>query len=292
MGKKRYFTIILIPHSSERTLSVRIPLYILWAALAALISVLVYSIFMTNSYIGIIDKKENLTAQVRTLQEENMRKESDIKAYESEMQQISEYLDNLKSLEMQVRKKAGLELPVPSRSNIDRVRLLKASNIQNGEDIISELQKTTDEYNNLLAEIKAREKYLRNVPNVYPVRGSITSNYGNRINPITRSRESHPGLDIGADYGDTVRAACDGTVTFAGIKSGYGQTVIIKNGYGFTTLYGHNSKLLVKVGQNVKKGDAIARVGSSGLSTGPHVHFEIYKDGTRTNPLTYLMGGE
>ncbi|MDI6601165.1 MAG: peptidoglycan DD-metalloendopeptidase family protein [Thermoanaerobacteraceae bacterium] len=292
MGKRRYFTIILIPHSSERTLSIKIPLYLIWTTLATILLAIVYSLFLTHSYIGIIDKKDDLTAQVHTLQEEKNQKESEIKAYELEMQQISGYLNNLKDLELQVRQKVGLELPTPSRSNIDRVRLLKASDSQNNEDIIEELQKTTEEYQRLLEEIAAREKYLRNVPNIYPVRGRITSRYGNRINPITMSREFHPGLDIEADYGTTVRAASDGVVDFAGVKSGYGRTVIIKNSYGFTTLYGHNSKLLVKVGQKIKKGDPIAKVGSSGLSTGPHVHFEVYKGGVRVDPLKYLMGGE
>ncbi|TZE83595.1 M23 family metallopeptidase [Calorimonas adulescens] len=292
MERNRYFTIILIPHSTGKPLSIRIPLYVIWATLVTVLSIIIYSLFLTNSYIEVNNKKESLSAQVINLEKEKRQKESEISTYEIEINQISEYLKNLKALEAEVQQKVGLEQSTPSRNNLDRIRLLESQDGVSNDDIIDEIKGIIEEYQNLLKDIEEREKYLRNVPNLYPVNGKASSGYGNRINPITRSWEFHSGLDICADYGSTVKAACDGVVSFTGIKSGYGQTVIIKNSYGFTTLYGHNSRLLVKEGQKVKKGDPIAKVGSSGLSTGPHVHFEVYKNGVRVDPLKYLMGGE
>ncbi len=105
---------------------------------------------------------------------------------------------------------------------------------------------------------------------------------------FTRRKTFHDGLDIACPYGEDIKAAANGKVTFADRKSGYGRTVMIDHGHGLTTVYGHASKLLVKAGQTVKKGDVIAKVGSSGRSTGPHLHFEIRLYGSPVDPLKYL----
>lgn len=117
----------------------------------------------------------------------------------------------------------------------------------------------------------------------------VTSDYGTRIHPITKTQKFHKGIDIGAAQGTNVLAAADGTVVTAGWNSGgYGYYITINHGGGIVTLYGHNSKLLVKAGDKVKKGQVIAKVGSTGNSTGPHIHFEVLKDGTVVNPYNYL----
>ncbi len=116
----------------------------------------------------------------------------------------------------------------------------------------------------------------------------ITSPYGWRTHPIFGTSIYHSGIDIGADYGDTVRAADSGVVIYADWMGGYGKAVIIDHGNGISTLYGHNSELLVSEGQRVRKGDAISRVGSTGYSTGPHLHFEVRQNGSPTDPMAYL----
>ncbi|MGE5554097.1 MAG: murein hydrolase activator EnvC family protein [Betaproteobacteria bacterium] len=122
----------------------------------------------------------------------------------------------------------------------------------------------------------------------WPVRGQITSDFGWRVHPIFRSRRFHSGLDIAAAYGVPVTAAAGGTVILSGWVGGYGKTVIIDHGGGISTLYGHNSSLLVKVGETVRAGQTIAKVGSTGYSTGPHVHFEVRKDGETVDPRAWL----
>ncbi|WP_208822104.1 murein hydrolase activator EnvC [Tolypothrix sp. PCC 7910] len=122
----------------------------------------------------------------------------------------------------------------------------------------------------------------------YPSDAATSSPFGWRIHPILGYRRFHAGLDFAASYGSTIRAADSGTVIFAGWYGGYGKAVIIDHGNDITTLYGHTSELFVTEGQGVQRGQAIAAVGSTGLSTGPHLHFEVRRNGTPVDPASYL----
>lgn len=121
-----------------------------------------------------------------------------------------------------------------------------------------------------------------------PSTGYITSYYGNRMHPVLKYNRFHSGIDIGASYGASIVSANKGTVILSGWQSGYGNTVIIDHGGGITTLYGHASTLLVGEGDEVGAGDLIAKVGSTGMSTGPHLHFEVRVNGETANPLDYV----
>ena len=127
----------------------------------------------------------------------------------------------------------------------------------------------------------------------WPVPGytRITSNYGMRVHPITGQYKLHTGIDISAPMGANFIAANDGIVIKAGMNTAYGNMVIIDHGGGISTLYAHGSEILVEVGQTVKRGDAILKVGSTGYSTGPHAHFEVRINGETTNPLPYITNG-
>ncbi len=121
----------------------------------------------------------------------------------------------------------------------------------------------------------------------------ITSGYGNRLHPIQGVYKYHSGIDIGnAGYGAPVIAATDGVVTFAGVMGGYGNCVMINHGDGIVTLYGHGQEILTTLGTEVSKGDVIMLVGSTGNSTGPHLHFEVRKNGIIQDPIPYLKGEE
>ena len=125
---------------------------------------------------------------------------------------------------------------------------------------------------------------------MWPVPASqrITSYYGNRIHPVYKTKRFHSGIDIGVGYGANILAAADGTVTLSENNGGYGKCIIINHGSGLTSLYGHNSSLLVAKGEKVTKGQIIAKAGSTGVSTGPHLHFEVRVNGATTDPLGYL----
>ena len=119
-------------------------------------------------------------------------------------------------------------------------------------------------------------------------RSVVTSEFGNRIDPITGQRDGHTGMDLAVPTGTPIRAALDGTVTLSKYYGTYGYCVMIDHGNGLTTLYGHNSRLMVSVGQTVHAGDVISLSGATGRVTGPHLHFEVRVNGERTNPRYYL----
>lgn len=126
-------------------------------------------------------------------------------------------------------------------------------------------------------------------PSGWPVEsGYITSGYGSRTDPFTGLRTTHPGIDFAGAEGTQVFAVATGIVTEAATANGYGELVEINHGNGYRTRYGHNSKILVKIGDRVLKGQPIALIGSTGRSTGPHVHFELVMNGNTVNPAQYL----
>lgn len=144
-------------------------------------------------------------------------------------------------------------------------------------------------------ELKAFENILKEralVPSIWPVRGTLESGFGGRRNPFGGSSyEYHEGQDIEAAFGTPVDAAANGTVTVAGWQNGYGQVVYVDHGGGLTTRYGHLSKIDVVVGQSISRGEVLGLVGSSGRSTGPHLHYEVRINNEPVDPVEYLPVG-
>lgn len=133
------------------------------------------------------------------------------------------------------------------------------------------------------------EYFWSALPTVAPTRGWITSDFGLRRSPLTGRRQLHEGIDVASPYGSPVVATGDGVITFAGRWGGLGQKVVIDHGYGLTTVYGHNSRLAVQEGDRVRRGQIIAAVGSSGRSTGPHLHYEVLVGGVPVDPKRFML---
>ena len=136
--------------------------------------------------------------------------------------------------------------------------------------------------------VERRHALAAATPSIWPVAGWLTSSYGNRRDPFTHEGDFHPGLDISADYGQPVLATGDATVAAAGPNGAYGNMVTLDHGFGIVTKYGHLSRLGVMGDQRVKRGDVIGYVGSTGRSTGSHLHYEIWMNGRLTNPMALL----
>lgn len=163
------------------------------------------------------------------------------------------------------------------------------SSLEDIIDSLNNLSSRTDVISLDLSEANAKlEKYFETVPTLVPIIGEFNNGFGYRKDPFTKKKAFHEGLDISADKGTNIKAAASGKVTLSKRYGGYGLAVIIDHGRGISTLYAHSSKLIVKEGQTVKKGDIIAKVGSTGRSTGPHLHFEVWLYNTPVDPKLYL----
>jgi murein DD-endopeptidase MepM/ murein hydrolase activator NlpD len=172
------------------------------------------------------------------------------------------------------------------------------------ERALEQLQSDKEAYEKALDDLEAKSKQLekvirdlqaknnQNPPSagsyIWPVKGRITSPFGMRYHPVLKTYRMHTGIDIAASSGTSVKAANSGTVLSSGWMGAYGYAVIIDHGGGISTLYAHHSANLVQSGDKVLRGDAIARVGSTGLSTGPHLHFEVRVKGVPDDPMKWL----
>lgn len=156
---------------------------------------------------------------------------------------------------------------------------------------LDQLEQEAKDLEQVLLKLQSEGEYIGGVMR-WPVPGHtrISSPFGNRMHPILRSNRFHAGIDIPAPTGTNIIAAATGRVVFAGTQGGYGRTVIIDHGGGIMTLYAHNSQLLVKEGDKVTQGNVIARVGSTGMSTGPHLHFEVRERGKYVDPIPWVKG--
>ena len=131
--------------------------------------------------------------------------------------------------------------------------------------------------------------FVTSIPNIKPLNGSVTSSFGMRLHPVFNITLFHAGIDFSAPSGTKVETTGDGIVAFSGFDRGYGQKIIINHGYGYKTIYAHLSKALVHQGERVRRGQVIALSGNSGLSTGPHLHYEVQKNSVKVNPTAYFF---
>lgn len=208
-----------------------------------------------------------------------------------------ELYDKMSSSESSPVKKEDYVAIATSDDKYEAVTVFSAGGAKTKESeiyyLISSLNEKLDvaeeSYNTLSGHANKYFAFKDAYPSVWPMRGTITSEVGNRSDPFGGgSGEYHSGLDIAAPTGTIVRATGAGRVIKAEIYGGYGNCVIIDHGYGITSLYGHNSELIVKNGDYVKRGDIISKVGSTGRSTGPHLHYELRLYDTIQNPRDYL----
>jgi len=177
-----------------------------------------------------------------------------------------------------------------AQAEMDRQQELLDKVTRDIGSIEGELTALERESKKMEAEIAARQRASGERPSklAWPVNGRVTSPFGWRIHPIFGTKKLHTGIDISAGYGTPIRAAGYGTVILAQRYGGYGNATVIDHGGGLSTLYAHQSKIIVRNGQNVKLGEVIGYVGCSGYCTGPHLHFETRENGTPVDPMKYL----
>lgn len=301
-------TFLFIPENETKVQKLRLPIWTIKAVIVIFIALISFvSLNIKESFKYRIAEADN-SKKIDELTELNKCQKKQITSLQANTIAMKNQIDdNIKSLG-QIKKSIGLSSTNDSFDNaILSSELSLSKMISEGTNSTSDMsneivkidisleklsEKTIvqkEEIKKSMAPINAKLAYLRAVPTGKPINDAIAVAYGTRINPIThRGTEFHKGVDLGAKFGVNVYATADGEVIFAGWNGGYGNVVIISHGYGFTTLYAHNSKLLVKIGDNVKRGQALAKTGSTGRSTGPHVHYEVKVNGKNVNPAKYF----
>lgn len=174
----------------------------------------------------------------------------------------------------------------------DNGELLKSAT-ERMDRLSKQLYVQSKSFDEVVKLAKSKEKLLASIPAIMPINQkdlahAVTSGFGWRTHPIYKTLEFHPGMDFSAEQGTPIYATGDGVVDRAdNLTQGYGNHVVINHGFGYQTLYGHMSRIAARAGQKVSRGQLIGYVGSTGLSTAPHIHYEVFKNGERVNPINY-----
>ena len=304
--------ISILPRSKNRLYSVR---YLsLEQCLTGVCTVLLMlaAILCTGYFLGvkhgqkgiISEWKHDIETQQRELQTMKLQSDANLEALTQKIAFFQAHINRLDALGNKLLNMADLDDP-----QIDFTQapgfggppdLTDAGNQQtlaNMQDTLSSMaaQLQTQENKLHTLDVMLTSRNLRK--EVYPAgrpiqKGWISSHYGKRIDPFSGKQEFHRGVDFAGKYLSNVVAVAGGVITKADDRYGYGNLVEIDHGNGYVTRYAHNEKMTVEIGQAVKKGQVIAKMGSTGRSTGPHVHFEVLKNGVRVNPMKFIRSPE
>jgi murein DD-endopeptidase MepM/ murein hydrolase activator NlpD len=261
-------SIMVIPHGNPKPLRLKIP------AIGILLSLLLLAVGAIQICGVVINglKYPFLVDQVEY--------------YDKQFSQWNSTVTALREVETDFRKAFSFKSRDQILENID-TSYAGAIDIQT---LMKELQRTVETVDEIKDYLRIQKDIYLATPKGFPVEGNVSSPFGNRENPFSGDRGFHSGVDISASPGTPIRATADGIVIHSGRTQYSGYLVVLEHGHGFKTIYAHNKKNMVKMGQTVKRGEVIAYVGSTGKSTGPHVHYEVWEKGKNVNPKRYLQG--
>lgn len=306
MNLRRRYRLSLAASDRQGTKQIEVGLPLL--CLVALGATVLLGATLYGSWIALqsVMKATRYQAKIEQLQDENQAQAFHIKHFEDKLGQLNQQMEKLQNFYAKLKILANLDLQEPQDPSIATGGPqpdTREINMYLEESLKRQIQQVHWEMEELqmLSEIQERNAYkverffdsqrslLASTPTIWPVRGWVTSSFGQRISPFTGRLQMHEGLDICARPGTPVKTAADGVVIYSGWKTDFGKLVTIDHGYGYRTRYGHLMKIYVKNGQRVKRGDTIGALGNTGRSTGPHLHYEVKVRGLPVNPKTYLL---
>lgn len=311
------YHIIIVPKDKAQTKSFKISglsLKIVLACVALSIPLVFFAVMSAIHYQNklITLKRSNLENRMLVKEKEELTsKLASLEKTISLMNQSIDYLGELMDVDLQDMK-LGLgpisdtDLNLTGSSDdlilpeVDPTMSTQAWVEQNGEITVGKFNNKVKSYKEDLALInqkieqiynqnKDKIRFVNASPSLMPVNGWVTSDFGMRNHPLGGYSKMHNGIDIASPVGTPIKAPADGVVVYSGPKSGYGNMVIVDHGYGISTVFAHASTLSVKTGVQVKRGDLLAKVGSTGASTGPHLHYEVQVDGIPADPTEYII---
>ena len=285
---KRYSTIIFVPHARAKFRKLKVSHRLLFSIVSLVTSSLCLSTFFSVQYFTSLSQ----THELSKLRSENRELQS---ANEQFGKSVDSLRTQLRTVEDRTRKLAiiagittldestqggtgGLrtdDLAIPYCDDVDKMSF-RSNRLNKDLSVLEE-------------KFVAQSRILSSTPSIAPVRGVLTDGFGGRSDPFTRQPGQHAAIDISAAPGVPVRAPADAIVVKAEWANGYGNVIYLSHGYGYSTRYGHLTNFNVRAGQRVKRGDVIGTVGSTGRSTGPHLHYEVRLNNNPVNPLEYIL---
>jgi len=309
MSKKAHqeFHIVIFPSATSRPRRFSIKRRTVRVLLFTTVVAVILEAFFLVQYVT----RSGEIWELETLRSEAVQHRQQATSLSSAMEELRKQLSNMREVNVRLRVMLGLDPPKVPPSPLglggkDETRVVPhAAGGMGGEgqslsEVVAQLQQKLTW---LKEEAVLQERYLRELtgivgerraqwastPSIWPVRGWVSSGFGRRVSPFTGEDMMHGGLDISAPMSTPVKAPAAGIVIASGPEKSLGNVIVVSHGYGFKTLYAHMSKLRVRTGQNVKRGDLIGEVGNTGLSTGPHLHYEIELNGAAVDPLKYII---
>ena len=319
------FTVLIIPKTTKTTKQLRLNSL---ATYTFIVGFIILNIFVSITSVTYYSKSQTLDNQnthlstevnsnlelIASLEKRTTLQDDEIIDLINENEDVLEYLNTriaevndlyneMTTVVASFNEENNSDISVPISRSLDRTSIQAIENYQNDDNEDAELDieeiKKQDELSSLISSMKETSSSLRTeiddeltyldcLPDNVPLEGRISSGFGYRRHPITGLRSFHYGVDITGNRGDAVQAAGSGVVTFAGWSGDFGKVVIISHGFDYETVYAHNDSIIIEVGDIVSKGDLISRVGSTGRSTGPHLHFEIHYNDEQIDPIGVL----
>jgi len=296
---QRFYTVLILPDATSPARKFHLNRAILTALSAVTALAVLAFAFVLYQYVNL---------NLRMLEMKQLRQEvSDRNVLAAKVGELEGELTRLRELDRKLRVVAGLDageapgakLAQGGAETLSQAALLEAVRKSPGrlgdwvgrdlEALGQEISSRERSFRQLKDLLEAKRSVLASTPTIWPVRGLITAGYGYRLSPFTGQREMHEGLDIAAPFGSPILATAEGIVSFVGPLGSFGTVVFLNHGHGLTTFYAHASSTRVKEGQPVKRGQIVAFVGTSGRTTGPHVHYEVQINGATVNPLKYII---
>lgn len=263
-------TIMVIPHSSKTPFNIKVPIFIMIGIILCL------SGGVTYLFKDTIDRIEYKRAKQK------------LETYSKEFKDLESTIDKLKANEKELKKLLAFN----SKEEIIKNYNPEMESDRDFIELKKEMAKSIESFESIKKYLAEQKDIYKATPKGLPVSGNVSSRFGKRNHPIEDREHFHNGIDVLAKAGTPVKATADGFVSFSGSYGAYGNVVVVEHGLGFSTLYAHNSRNVVTVGQRVKRGDVIAYTGSTGNAQASHVHYSVFKNGKPLDPLKVFKAGK
>ena len=286
---KRYSTIIFVPHARAKFRKLKVSHRLLFSLVSLVSTSLCLSTFFSVQYFTSLSQTHELSKLRRENRELQTANEQFGKSVESLRTQLRTVEDRTRKLAI-----------IAGITTLDEASQGGSGGLRNDEltgspyrDDVDKMSFRSHRLNKDLSALEekfvAQSRMLSSTPSIAPVRGILTDGFGGRSDPFTGEPGQHNAIDISSAVGQPIRSPADGIVVKAEWANGYGNVIYISHGYGYSTRYGHLSSFAVRPGARVKRGDVIGYVGSTGRSTGPHLHYEVRVNNNPVNPLEYIL---